>query len=873
MFNDSLCFLEQTDFSLRFARCAGRNRPLLLEELREVAVGDAAGLAQLIPAGAEVVCALRPKSPWLQLVTAAEAKPYPGLPGVQHFARRTAPSAAAPAAWFAAVQADDGAAPTRAPWLLAGCSADDHQQALARLAPLKPARYTNASFAEVGALASTATRSTLLLDIGELTTHALLVGPDGVMAVGRVALNLDGIAEAVQTELNLKVRGAAAKLFFNADLDFSDTGPRIATRVAAMLKPEITSLLANYPAPAALCCTGLPAAQQWFVTHLASALGLVTLQIADVKIWMTTASMGFANPALADKLSPAWFGFIHSIHGQVFGPPRPVAWHAEWLRLEVPVAPVSTAAPAAVPVATPPAAPVPVPAAAPLAVPVAAPVAAPGTQAAKQTAAPVAKPVVIKAVEVVPAPAPASPPPAPAPTPAPTPVRAARTPESTLSYSPKPPARSGRSEPPREASPRKNNLPALVGTGVLVLALLGGGFFYLQSQKAEAARLVLEKQKTEQRLKAEEERARLAEQKAREEAESRKQFEFNTSQKLAQAEAARLQAENEARNQTAARLASARGTLVITTEPAGATVSVGDLPPRPSPATFNYLKIGKYPVTIALARHETVQREFEVTENGTTQPDPIPLLRLTGSIELTSVPAGAHYELQPANTVTFGLDARRTGQTPSTLDDLDPGNYTITLTQPGWAPHTETVSVARNNTIRTTWTFPAGVVTIISLPAGATVTRDGVQLGITPLTLNQPPGPAQYQLALKDHDPLTLPAVVEPGATQELTAQLLATDRVFGARELDRKPEPIDVSTPDLPDSLTTENGRVVIQLQVNRNGSVSNSQIVSATSSALGKFYLTAVAKWKFKPGMRAGKPVDSRVSVPFVINERKVN
>jgi TonB family protein len=424
--------------------------------------------------------------------------------------------------------------------------------------------------------------------------------------------------------------------------------------------------------------------------------------------------------------------------------------------------------------------------------------------------------------------------------------------------------------PPGGDKKAKSKMPLYAGI-VLVLVLIGAGFFYIQSQNAEAARVAQDKQKAEQRAKAEEERAHLAEQKARQEAETRKKFELETSKKLAAAEAARQQAENEARSQTATRLANARGTLIVTTKPAGATVTVGDLPPRTSPATFSYIKIGKYPVTISMAHHEDVKLEFDVTENNTTESGVIPLASLVGSVAITSEPSGSAFEFRPANTFTVTGDARKTGQTPATLDDIDPGEYSVTFSRPGWAPHTETVTIGRDSTAKVAWTFPSGTVKISSSPTGATVNQGGVKLGVTPLTVRQPLGAAQYELTLASRDPVTLSGMVEDGKTLELTAQLPLADIIYGSAELDKNPEPINPKQPDLPTSLTLVEGRVVVRMTVGRDGVPTDIKLVRASNPELGKIYLAAVAKWKFKPGMKDGKPVRAAVVIPFLVSASK--
>jgi TonB family protein len=410
----------------------------------------------------------------------------------------------------------------------------------------------------------------------------------------------------------------------------------------------------------------------------------------------------------------------------------------------------------------------------------------------------------------------------------------------------------------------------LVG-GVAVVLLLGV-FFYFHSQSEVASQLTLERQQAEERLKSEEEKARLAEQRAQEEAESRKKIELEFAQKLDAAEAARKEAEAKALAQTAARLANARGTLVVTTNPAGASVAVGDFPPRSSPATFSDIKIGTYPVVITLPRHEEVKLDLVVAENGTTNPGLINLVPLVGALRITSGPGEADYELHPAKALMVAPESRRTGKTPATLDDLSPGEYSVTLTRDGWAPHSQIVSIARGATTYLRWEWPNGVVNITSSPPGATIMQAGTSLGTTPLTLtDQPPGETRYDVTLENYDSIPLVAKVEGGRTLDLQAEFDPQDRIFSIDEVDRKPAPIGVKQPELPYYLTLENGHVDLELTVNRDGTTRNLSVVQTSNPEIGQYCLAAVAKWQFKPALKAGVPVNVRLKLPFTFKAVK--
>ena len=412
-----------------------------------------------------------------------------------------------------------------------------------------------------------------------------------------------------------------------------------------------------------------------------------------------------------------------------------------------------------------------------------------------------------------------------------------------------------------------------------MLAVLIGGFFFMREKNAETERIAAAAHEaqvaSEKRIKEEAEKNRLiAEQKAREEAEARKKTEGELTRKLAAAEAARQQAELDAKTQLAARLANARGTVLVRSDPPGAMVVLGGLPARPTPATFSDIKIGKYPVTVSLPNYDDVKFEVEINENATTEPPIVRLTRTTGTMEVSSDPAGATYEVRPANALLTPPDARRTGQTPATLNDLAAGDYTVTISRDGWPPHTENITVGRNSTAKVAWAFQNGIIRISSTPEGATVTRNGIRLGTTPLTLsNQTPGDTRFELSLPEHEPAMLSGRVESGKTLSLSVPMLALDRLANLSELDSRPEVIrDSQTqPDVSAEIAARGGRVEVEFTVTPAGTTKDFRILQSTNPAAERACLAAAAKLKFKPGTINGKPMNVRVRYPYVFTASK--
>jgi len=91
---------------------------------------------------------------------------------------------------------------------------------------------------------------------------------------------------------------------------------------------------------------------------------------------------------------------------------------------------------------------------------------------------------------------------------------------------------------------------------------------------------------------------------------------------------------------------------------------------------------------------------------------------------------------------------------------------------------------------------------------------------------------------------------------------------VVEARFLDHEPRARVQPAPDYPYEARakTMEGTVVIEFRVDEAGNVYAPLVRSATSPVFVDAALRAVAKWKFEPGTRNGRPVRFRMVVPIV-------
>ena len=306
-----------------------------------------------------------------------------------------------------------------------------------------------------------------------------------------------------------------------------------------------------------------------------------------------------------------------------------------------------------------------------------------------------------------------------------------------------------REAPPPSASGRRRSRIPLLAAAIVALAL--GGWYYFgslrpaQLRQAEQQRIKLEQAAAASRAQAEKEQRAQAAILARIDAlidgaapEARQATEEAVKAYLAGApdkDRAVVQDRWAARlaGWEAARLATTRGGLIITTTPPEAEVGVGGFAVEKSPATLKEVKLGKYPVIIRLAGYEEERREAEVKENEFTTLD-VMLTRSTGALNLASVPDGLSVDVAGrAGPGAPPLAVPQTVKTPATLK-LPTGDYTLTFHRAGWPDQQQSVTVARNETKPVLAEFVGGALEITSILSGAEVFSQGKRLGITPLS-------------------------------------------------------------------------------------------------------------------------------------------
>lgn len=94
--------------------------------------------------------------------------------------------------------------------------------------------------------------------------------------------------------------------------------------------------------------------------------------------------------------------------------------------------------------------------------------------------------------------------------------------------------------------------------------------------------------------------------------------------------------------------------------------------------------------------------------------------------------------------------------------------------------------------------------------------------------------------------------------------------KIFNLDDLDRVPQPVLQPAPPYPVALRREglSGTVRVQFIVDVEGRVLDPVVIETTHQGFDGAAIAAVSKWKFRPGVRGGRKVNTRMIVPIIFS-----
>lgn len=172
----------------------------------------------------------------------------------------------------------------------------------------------------------------------------------------------------------------------------------------------------------------------------------------------------------------------------------------------------------------------------------------------------------------------------------------------------------------------------------------------------------------------------------------------------------------------------AKGMLKVKTDQGTATVYLGTEEIGNTPIN-RYMKEGTYTIRVLKDGFEPFVRKIHVRPNQATDVS-ARLFPGKGSVEFVVEPAGAIL------TLNAGKDE---WPTPVRLKDLDERLYKYEISLKGYETETGSFVFEKGKNILVTarMTSSAGLLTVLSRPAGALVILDGEEVGTTPLNLEE----------------------------------------------------------------------------------------------------------------------------------------
>jgi serine/threonine protein kinase len=141
------------------------------------------------------------------------------------------------------------------------------------------------------------------------------------------------------------------------------------------------------------------------------------------------------------------------------------------------------------------------------------------------------------------------------------------------------------------------------------------------------------------------------------------------------------------------------GELLVTSDPAGATVHIPGQQDRLTPADFKPLRVGSYRLTVSDTGYDSEPATVVIKEGETQTLDIGHLKRTYGKLNLVTEPPHAHYTLTGTETTA---DTQREGTTPDFLSTVPAGKYQLTLSVTGIPSYTDTINIPAHDTLSRT---------------------------------------------------------------------------------------------------------------------------------------------------------------------------
>ncbi len=204
----------------------------------------------------------------------------------------------------------------------------------------------------------------------------------------------------------------------------------------------------------------------------------------------------------------------------------------------------------------------------------------------------------------------------------------------------------------------------------------------------------------------------------------------------------------------------------IVSEPGSAHAFLDGEAVGTTPLDLETVQTGQHELKLTLAGHATLKEMVTVKPDEAAQTLSFRLRTLAGNLRIETTPAGAG----------VSIDGQDRGKTPVAITALAIGQHQVALHMDGYLPVTKTVEVQDQQTavVQEPLTKAAGNILCVSVPAGATISLEGEDVGVTPKTLSQVPiGRRQVTLSLNGYQKWSGRVPVAHGETTKVEVGLI----------------------------------------------------------------------------------------------------
>jgi hypothetical protein len=218
------------------------------------------------------------------------------------------------------------------------------------------------------------------------------------------------------------------------------------------------------------------------------------------------------------------------------------------------------------------------------------------------------------------------------------------------------------------------------------------------------------------------------------------------------------------------------GSLVVTSSPGGALITVDGGSGQQAPWTYQGIPSGPHVVQAFLSGYQPFSTQVNIPEGQSVTVNAMlnPLTQV-GSIQVKSSPSGADVY----------VDGFFKGNSDITVGSMQAGNHAVRIRLAGYEDWTSTVLVTQgavtiiDATLVPASRSPTGDVEVSSTPVGAAVFLDGTYQGLThsgsPLELTGiAPGDHSLELTIENYQDYQNTISVAPGQTTTINAVLVA---------------------------------------------------------------------------------------------------